>query len=29
MGESYMSKWEELTSNEEGKTLREEVFAKY
>lgn len=29
MFESYVSKWEELTSNEEGKTLREEVFAKY
>jgi hypothetical protein len=29
MFESYVSKWEELTNNEEGKTLREEVFAKY
>jgi hypothetical protein len=29
MAESYMSKWEEITGGDEGKTLREEVFAIY
>jgi hypothetical protein len=29
MAESYMSKWDAIVNDNEGKTLREEVFAKY
>jgi len=29
LSESYLKQWEDLTASDDGKTLREEVFAKY
>lgn len=29
LSESYLGKWDEISASDEGKTLREEVFAKY
>ena len=29
LSESYLEKWDEISASDEGKTLREEVFAKY